>query len=203
MLRECKNWKVAPFDPLWDEKRGVWTVHDNMLCNATTRMMPGSGYFVSDLHRTGVSVEAVNNFNTSIKKDSTVLVGFDPTNLQYNVLAHRVGQEDTVYYEINTEASGGGTVLLNGNSIGSITRLSSYDPPFRAFNNTAANTSAAGGSGTVFSDGFLQTSGNLVAVTGGIATLIVYGIKVTKVYNTLAYERGNTLLTTSSGVFNL
>ncbi len=41
-LRGSDNWKTGPLDPLWDDKRGVWTVHDVITGCAQSDIAAGS-----------------------------------------------------------------------------------------------------------------------------------------------------------------
>ncbi len=83
-LRRSDAWKVGPLDPLWDEKRGVWTVHDALIGTTTGSISPGGSGTMS-VDGNGGTMTVFNCYDSAVPASKVVANYVAPLNRWYVV----------------------------------------------------------------------------------------------------------------------
>jgi hypothetical protein len=91
LLRQDR-WKAGPLDPLWDQRRGVWTTH-GVLGGTSSGIPPaGTGTMVVDGNGMGYSPMSVYNpFPDAIGSGRPVVAAYVPTHNHWRVLSSAGG----------------------------------------------------------------------------------------------------------------
>jgi hypothetical protein len=89
-LQRQDKWKVGPLDPLWDDKRGVWTCHGTWAGKTSGVIDPGgSGEFMVDGGEGGSDwpLTVWNYFSVGISGNTKGICNYVPNHNKYYVVA--------------------------------------------------------------------------------------------------------------------
>jgi len=75
-LRKSDQWMTGPMDPLWDNKRGVWTVHDIFSGVTASSIASGATGSVKIGNDSGWQLTVYNQWSSTIASGKKCLIGY-------------------------------------------------------------------------------------------------------------------------------
>jgi hypothetical protein len=79
-LRKPQDWKTGPMDPLWDERRGVWSCHGRVRGRLLAPLASGSSASMEVAVGSGspFNMTVYNHYNTAVSGQLKVMASYDP-----------------------------------------------------------------------------------------------------------------------------